>query len=157
MAKRKIRWMKPSDLDQVLLIEIDSYEQFWDAANFQHVLSNSKHYRGKVATIGKAIVGYCIYAVTSSEIQIHNITVDREFRRQGIATELMASICLERAEHHQLLSTLIRESNTVAQKFFSNCGLKAVGVVSELYDGSDEDAYMFQYEFTKQQEPVDID
>ena len=80
------------DLAEILDIETDSYPTPWSPNIFRSEMINplSRMLVGKVAgDPGRGVAGYIVFWQVSDEIHLHNIAVQRNLRRKGIASRLL--------------------------------------------------------------------
>jgi ribosomal-protein-alanine N-acetyltransferase len=78
-------------------------------------------------------VGYAIIAVAAGIMGIERIGVFPDYRRRRVGTNLIAQALLEaRARDLRFMSTIVRESNVAAQRFFHECGFRAGRIAGPL-------------------------
>ena len=93
---------------------------------------------------GSRIVGYAGGMVVDGDLQILKIAVAPEFRRRGIARELLARIADDaRNLGAQSCSLEVRASNEGAQAFYAELGLSSIGKRPRYYSDR-EDAVIMQ-------------
>lgn len=87
------------------------------------------------------VAGFLIARVVASEMEILNLAVRANLRRQGIATSLLREslrwgvhVCARRAFLE------VRSSNTAARKFYEAHGFSPAGKRPNYYRSPDEDA-----------------
>jgi len=145
-GKTHFRMMVAADLDEVLAIESDCYPTPWTAQQFKDELQNS------VASIllcerETKIVGYICYWLIVDEMQILNVAVAPQARRNGIAEQLLNrafSDCQQRGLTVAWLE--VRAGNSGAITLYRNNGFRTDGVRRGYYrDG--EDALLMVKEF----------
>lgn len=140
-----IRWMIRRDMPEVLAIEHASYEFPWCEEEFLRVL-RQRNCIGMVAECGERVVGFMIYELHKSRLQVLNLAVAPEYRRMGVGRQMVAKLVGKLSSHRRtkiLLQT--RESNLPAQLYFRALDFRAVEVVREAYEDTGEDAYVLQY------------
>ncbi len=87
-----------------------------------------------VAEVGDELVGYAGGLVVDADLQILKVAVAPEWRRHGIARELIARIAEDaRNLGAETCSLEVRESNENAQEFYRAAGLEGVGVRPRYY------------------------
>ncbi|WP_455387601.1 ribosomal protein S18-alanine N-acetyltransferase [Petrachloros mirabilis] len=143
--KAHIRWMIRRDMEEVLDIERASFLNPWTEGDFIRCLRQANCI-GMVAEYGDRVVGFIIYELNKTSIQILNMAVSPEHRRKNIGTQILwkmdrklSTECLE------LLGVELKESNLTAQLFFRSFGFLAVDVLRGYYDETDEDCYVMHY------------
>lgn len=137
-----IRWMMRPDLYRVLDIEFDSFPDPWTEEDMLDIL----RYRETVALVAMAddvVAGFIVYSLKMRTcIEILNIAVAPEFRRQKIGTQLIdklqRKLCWGKRSSLRLN---VRETNLPAQLFFRENGFVCVEVLHGVYEGTDESAY----------------
>lgn len=124
-----IRWMIRRDMPEVLAIEHASYEFPWCEEEFLRVL-RQRNCIGMVAECGERVVGFMIYELHKSRLQVLNLAVAPEYRRMGVGRQMVAKLVGKLSSHRRtkiLLQT--RESNLPAQLYFRALDFRAVEVV----------------------------
>lgn len=136
--------MKPSDLTEILAIEQVSFPTPWTERMFQDEL-RTKHAQCLVVKVdidGKAVIGaYIIFWMVADEVHLHNLAVRREFRRQGLARNLlglMKDIAAQVGITRQTLE--VRENNAQAIRLYQECGFVVKGRRPKYYTDTGEDA-----------------
>ena len=94
------------------------------------------------------VVGYAGLQVVLDEGYITNVAVRPEYRRQGIAGELLR-VFHRFAEGNKMafLTLEVRDSNSSARALYTKHGFKEVGVRKNYYDHPKEDAIIMTLEF----------
>ena len=96
-----VRAMGTDDLPHVAAIEAQSQRDPWPQPSFQAELENPEVWLPLVAVRKKEIVGYVVPWFVADEVQIANIGVKEEHRRQGLGRFLL-SLVLQRAEQRRI-------------------------------------------------------
>ena len=96
------------------------------------------------------VLGYAGLLVVLDEGYITNVAVCPDYRRQGIAGELLG-VFQRFAEGKQLafLTLEVRESNAPARALYTKYGYKEVGVRKNYYDHPKENAILMTREFAQ--------
>jgi ribosomal-protein-alanine N-acetyltransferase len=142
-----LRWLIRRDLPEVLQIEQQSFPEPWTEEEFLRLLKTRCHI-GIVAECDWKIVGFMIYELHMSRLDIHNFAVHPDFRRQYVGhrmvKRLIDKLSPQRRTHIRLH---IRETNLEGQLFFRSQGFKALRVKRNFWESehSTEDAYLMQY------------
>ena len=84
------------------------------------------------------IKGIIIYDLYYERIEIEYIIVDKEYRRQNIATKLLRE--LEKINNIENITLEVRESNKSAISFYEKNGYKKVAIRKNYY--KEEDGYL---------------
>jgi [ribosomal protein S18]-alanine N-acetyltransferase len=142
-----IRWMIRRDMPAVLAIESQSFEFSWTEDDFIRCL-RQRNCIGMVAEQDDQVVGFMIYELHKNRLHILNFAVASENRRQGVG-KAMVSKLLSKLSHERRNRIMleVRETNLDAQLFFKQIGFRAVSVLRDFYDDSDEDAYLMQFRY----------
>ena len=123
--------MNKTDLPEVLDIERESFPSPWTEGMFTREL-NSTHsvcLAARINVEGKSVivVAYIIFWLVADEVHLHNLAVKKEYRRQGLAFNLMEAM-------------EVRKSNTEAIKLYEKCGFVVKGIRPLYYTDTHEDA-----------------
>ncbi|RUL89732.1 ribosomal protein S18-alanine N-acetyltransferase [Tautonia sociabilis] len=140
-----IRWMIRRDMPEVLAIEHASYEFPWCEEEFLRVL-RQRNCIGMVAECGERVVGFMIYELHKTRLQVLNLAVSPEFRRMGVGRQMVAKLVGKLSSHRRTrISMTIRETNLSGQLYFRALDFRATEVLREYYEDTGEDAYVLQY------------
>jgi ribosomal-protein-alanine N-acetyltransferase len=136
--------MKSSDLPEILAIERVSFPTPWTEGMFLDEL-RTQHAQCLVVRVeidSKVVIGaYIIFWLVAGEVHLHNLAVRKEFRRQGLAYNmmiLMKDIAEQLGATGQTLE--VRESNTEAIHLYRKCGFDVKGRRPRYYTDTQEDA-----------------
>jgi ribosomal-protein-alanine N-acetyltransferase len=147
-----IRWMIRRDMPEVLDIEGSSFRYPWTEEVFLAELRQG-HVIGQVAEYGDRIVGYCVYALHRSTIDVYTFAVHPGFLRQQIGQQIIRKLKGKlSAQRRNRLVFFVRESNLVGQCFLRSQGFLALLTMQEFYQDSGEDAYVMEFELDSMEE-----
>ena len=92
---------------------------------------------------GKGIAGFIVARVIADEMHVNNVAVRTEFRRQGLASQLLRTV-LEcgRLVGARMAFLEVRDGNEAAQALYNRCGFEAVGRRRRYYGNPVEDALL---------------
>lgn len=139
----QIRPMTSADIDQVLMIEQDSFSHPWRGEHFLNELS-SPHSFPAVALLNGHICGYICLMSLFEESQILDIAVVRKQRGKGVATLLLKHAVAVATEHKAEVMLLeVRASNMDAIKLYQRFGFFITGKRANYYENS-EDALLME-------------
>lgn len=141
----QIRWLIRRDMADVLRIEQQSFEFPWTDEDFLCCLRQRNHI-GMVAEHDNNVVGFMIYELHKSRLNILNFAVDPNFRRKGVGNQMINRLIdkLSQQRRNEILLE-VRERNLEAQLFFRRFEFRAISVIRSHYDDTDEDAYLMQF------------
>ncbi len=140
-----IRWMIRRDMPEVLAIEHTAFDYAWCEEEFLRVL-RQRNCIGMVAEHGERIVGFMIYELHRSKIQVLNFAAHPEFQRRGIGRQMVAKLVGKlSSQRRSRIAILVRESNLSSQLFFRVQGFRATEVIREHFPDTGEDAYAMIY------------
>ena len=141
----QIRWLIRRDMPEVLAIERECFEFAWTEEDFLCCL-RQRNCIGMVAEHRHQTVGFMIYELHKSKIQILNFAVAPALCRQGIGSQMMQRLIDKLSQQRRREIALeVRETNLTAQLFFRSQGFQARGVLRNRYEDTAEDAYVMQY------------
>ena len=142
--------MTSEHIDQVARIEQLCFSDPWSRRMLSEHLENECAATLVAITPDGTILGYAGLLVVLDEGYITNVAVCPDYRRQGIAGELLG-VFRRFAEGNKLafLTLEVRESNTPARALYSKYGYKEVGVRKNYYDHPKENAILMTLEFDK--------
>ena len=140
------RKMEPSDLDEIVKIERASFSSPWSTRFFLEEL-RVPCARSLLAQIEERVVGYVIYWELPAELDVHNLAVHPNYRRQGIGRSLL-SVTIGEARNRgaSRISLEVRRSNESAQSLYWSLGFVTRGVRRGYYLDNGEDALVMVLE-----------
>ncbi len=142
-----IRWLVRRDLPEILQIEGRSFQFAWMEEDFLCCL-RQRNCIGMVANYDGKIVGFMIYEMHGAKFHILNFAVHPDWRRQCVGSQMVAKLVSKLSGHRRSRITLeLRETNLIAQLFFSRQEFRAVNVLRNYYEDSGEDAFLMEYCF----------
>lgn len=119
----------------------------WGVKNFQAAL-NGKQDLIFVAKADDKTNGFIFARLIIPEVEIFNIAVAPEIRKQGIGSRLIEKVLKLTAEKGCEICWLeVRESNRNALGFYQNLGFSIVGRRRKYYRSPEEDALLLEYKF----------
>jgi len=142
----EVRPLRAGDVEAVFALERRTEgAAHWNAEEYRRMVEPVAA-RGvkrivSVAVGRGTIVGFAAGRILFHEAEIENVAVDAEFRRQGIAAALVASLldtCRRRGV--TLVRLEVRESNVAAQALYESAGFKVEAVRRAYYTQPDESA-----------------
>ena len=95
------------------------------------------------------IAGFIISRLVAGELHVNNVAVRAEFRRKGIAAQLLEAVIDWGGRNHATLALLeVRAGNTAAQALYSRCGFQVAGRRRRYYSQPVEDALLMTISLT---------
>lgn len=133
--------MKRARMPEVLQIEQKSFECPWTEEDFCHCLLR-RDCLGMIAEDCDKILGFTIYELHKTKIEILNIAVHPDWRRRNIGCQMVKKLIDKLSPYRKTKIVIkIRESNTSAQLFFREIGFRAIQTLINYYQDANEAAY----------------
>ena len=141
-----------SQIDDVLAIEAESFTNPWTREMYVSELENKGVSVCYLACDARGeAVGFCSFWRVLDELHINNLAVRPDFRRQGVATRLLAFVLAEGARLGAKRATLeVRRSNDAARLLYERFGFRVAGVRRGYYTKPVEDALVLWREQLEQ-------
>ncbi|MCM0754373.1 ribosomal protein S18-alanine N-acetyltransferase [Desulfovibrio aminophilus] len=134
----------PDDIRAVMELESLCFAYHWTEEQFRLGLERGAfHILGMRR--GDRIVGYIAYSVIAEEMEVMNLAVHPEFRRQGLGAGLLDAAlrhCRQAGAREGFLD--VKESNLPAIDLYRKFGFKQIGVRKRYYPDTLEDALLFR-------------
>jgi ribosomal-protein-alanine N-acetyltransferase len=138
--------MTAADIENVIAIERASFQFPWSTRFFLDELQVDCA-RSILAEVEGRIVGYVLFWFLPEEVDIHNIAVHPDFRRQGIGRLLLEQVVDAARRQERLRVTLdVRFSNASAQNLYRSFGFVIRGLRKGYYSDNGEDALVMALE-----------
>jgi [ribosomal protein S18]-alanine N-acetyltransferase len=138
--------MTTADIESVIAIERASFQFPWSTRFFLDELQVDCA-RSILAEMEGRIVGYVLFWFLAEEVDIHNIAVHPDFRRQGIGRLLLEEVVAAARREERLRVTLdVRFSNASAQNLYRSFGFVTRGLRKGYYSDNGEDALVMALE-----------
>ncbi len=138
-----IRPMTEQDVDAVVEIEQMCQPQPWTAEHFHNEVAEITFSSPLVAVQGGKTVGFLISWYMADVVEITNVAVHPEFRRQGIGKKLLEAVF----EQAMLKSCSgvhleVRAGNSGAIALYEGAGFVRTGTRQNYYADNNEDAVL---------------
>ena len=138
-----IRRMTLEDLEQVVAIDKASFSLPWPERSFRFEITDNPASRAWVAELDGKVVGAIVAWLLVDEAHIATIATHPDFRRQGIASQLLTHALRMMMNEGALTSVLeVRESNAAAQEMYRKFGFEESGRRPRYYRDNSEDAIL---------------
>lgn len=140
MAEYVIRSISKGDTKQLAELDKVCFAVPWSEQAFIDETENElANYI--IAEDNGAVIGYVGYWKVVDEGHITNIAVSPDYRRKGIASEMLSRIIKAAYDDNLYLLTLeVRKSNIAAQKLYEKFGFEPLGERKNYYHLPTEDA-----------------
>jgi ribosomal-protein-alanine N-acetyltransferase len=142
-----IRKMTVDDVPAAAALDRISFSLPWPERSFHFEVSNNPASRCWVAEVDGRIVGMIVAWLFVDEVHIATLATHPDFRRQGIAQELLKHTLRYTYDEGAVSSFLeVRESNLAAQAMYRKFGYENTGRRKRYYKDNDEDAILMTLE-----------
>ncbi len=136
----RIRELEMGDIEEVSIIEAQSFSMPWSAKDFEQLVSDEKSLY-LVAEIDGQVVGCCGVTNVCGEGNINNVVVQEDYRGQGLAYAMMQELLNRGREMGCTEFTLeVRVSNAPAIHVYQKLGFVSEGIRPRFYERPVEDA-----------------
>ena len=138
-----IRKMTVEDVPTVHAIDVSSFTLPWPERSFRFEVTDNPSARCWVAELEGRVVGLLIQWMIVDETHIATLATHPDFRRQGIAKQLLVN-ALEsaHAEGARMALLEVRAGNEAAQSMYKKFGFEEVGRRERYYKDNNEDAVL---------------
>ena len=139
--------MKAEHVPQVAALEKLCFSDPWSEMSIASELQNIWAY-WRIAVDEGMVAGYIGSQSTIDETDVMNVAVHPDWRRQGIAENLITHLIQElkkRGSHALMLE--VRASNTPAIALYEKLGFQQVGLRKNYYRNPKEDALILRKEW----------
>jgi ribosomal-protein-alanine N-acetyltransferase len=138
--------MTEHDLLAVVEIEIESGLSPWGWDAYHKELQSPAEVImlvARAASAGQAVAGFIVSRLIGPELHVYNVAVRPEFRRRGVAAQLLQAVVdWGRRNGAQLAFLEVREGNSAAQSLYRGCGFAVAGRRRQYYAAPVEDALL---------------
>jgi ribosomal-protein-alanine N-acetyltransferase len=124
-------------------IDKSSFTLPWPERSLRFEVSNNPVARCWAAELDGRVVGMLVLWMIIDEAHIATLAIHPDFRRQGIAEQLLVT-ALEKANEEGAQSALleVRAGNEAAQALYQKYGFEVVGRRERYYKDNNEDAVL---------------
>lgn len=138
----QLRRMQPPDIEAVLEIEQRNFRDPWTPRAFLAEIETTPVAQPLVVEYEGRIIGYVVPWFVADELQIANLTIHEDFRRRGLARQLITHLGeMARQKGCNLAHLEVRRSNLAARKLYEALGFHTTGERRDYY-GPREDALL---------------
>lgn len=140
----EIGYMTEADVTAIEALERACFSEPWSEKSLRESLANPR-YRILTAKADGRLIGYVSTFLVADEMNIANVAVDSEFRRQGVGKRLMDSaVILAKQNRMTTIYLEVRKSNEAAQELYRKVGFERGGVRKNFYDNPKEDGLIMR-------------
>lgn len=142
------RLVKLADFDQVLEIENSCFKEPYKEEDLKYEFTKNPVNKIIVAVDEEKVIGFIDFLITFNSSTIMQIAVKDEYRRQGIATQLLEemtkSFPKEIDDVVETITLEVRESNVAAKKLYESVGYEVVTIKKNYYKDGENAVYMIK-------------
>ena len=139
--------MEERHVDGIAMLEQRCFSDPWSVNSIRYELTNPLSY-WLVAECDRQVVGYVGSQSVIDEADMMNIAVSPDYRRMGIAREMINRLIAVLAERGVCSLTLeVRTSNSGAIELYKQLGFELAGVRPNYYHNPREDARIMRKEW----------
>ena len=140
--------MQPSHVPQVAELETICFADPWSERSVASELENPLSC-WLVAMDGETLAGYVGSQTVLGETDMMNVAVRPDYRRQGIAENLILSLIADlKARESHCLTLEVRDSNASARALYEKLGFSEIGRRRNYYRNPKEDALILRKEWS---------
>ena len=147
MKQYKLVPMDRGHIKEIAQIERQCFSMPWSESALEEELYNPQASFIVAQRADGAVLGYAGLHVAADEGYIDNIAVREEYRRQGIADDLLDVFVRFGAANLAFLTLEVRPSNQAAIDLYFKHGFAQVGRRKDYYENPREDAIIMTLEF----------
>lgn len=136
-----IRKIQKCDIPQIAKIEQDCFSQCWSENAIMQSLDIDNNIM-LCAASNDTVCGYIFADFVLDEVNLNRIAVDIDYRRKGIAAELLKALFDNTADFAQKVMLEVRKSNIAAISLYERNGFETVGMRKNFYQAPLEDAVL---------------
>jgi len=138
-----VRRMTVEDVLAAHAIDVSSFTLPWPERSLRFEVSDNPAARCWVAELNGHVVGMLVLWMIVDEAHIASLATHPEFRRQGIAKQLLV-VALEKAytEGARAAFLEVRAGNEAARSMYRKFGFEEVGRRERYYKDNNEDAIL---------------
>lgn len=138
----RLRPMQAADVEFVAAIEKRNFREPWTRRAFLAEIAAAPVSQPLVIEHQSQIIGYVVPWFVADEMQIANIAIHEDFRRRGLARQIMLYLCeLAQQRHCRVVHLEVRRSNNAARQLYESLGFQTTGFRRDYY-GSGADALL---------------
>ena len=134
------RYMREEDLDQIMIIEKESFTLPWSREAFYNELHHNQYAVYIVLEDKGEVIGYSGVWIVVDEAHVTNIAILPQFRGRKLGEALLRKLMDISREMGATSMTLeVRVSNTPARSLYCKLGFQEGGIRKKYYTDNSED------------------
>lgn len=140
-----IRKMTLEDLDQVMQIEKEAFNEHWKRKDFEYEISENEYSTMIVYEKNQKILGMIGYYILFDDAQVTTLAVLKQAQKQHIASELMKYMIDDCNEKKcSVLSLEVRKSNVKAYNLYMKYDFIEMNVRKGYYEDGEDAIFMMK-------------
>mgnify|MGYP003320399954 FL=1 len=140
-----IRKMTIDDLDQVMIIEKESFNEHWKRKDFEYEICENEFSHMYVYEENKRVLGIIGYYILFDDAQVTTIAVLKEARGKGIATKMMEAMIKDcNSKMCSQLSLEVRQSNQKAINLYEKFDFIEMNIRKAYYEDGEDAIFMMR-------------
>lgn len=136
------------DFEEVLKIENECFVEPYSEEDLKYEFFKNPVNKIIVAIIDNKVVGFIDYLITFNSSTIMQVAVTEEYRKNGIATQLLSemekSFPKEGEDVVETITLEVRESNEKAKGLYLKNGYEIVTIKKQYYKDAENAIYMLK-------------
>lgn len=145
--KDEVAHLGAEDVQDLMELEGKCFAYRWTREQFLLGLKKDA-FRVLGVRRGGILAAYVAFSIIKDEMEILNLAVHPDFRRQGLAELLLKESFRVCKKHNVRKSFLdVKKSNEPALGLYRKFGYRQIGVRKKYYPDTREDALLFRYDF----------
>ncbi|WP_018014212.1 ribosomal protein S18-alanine N-acetyltransferase [Teredinibacter turnerae] len=132
-----------SHLDDIYALECEANPFPWSKRNFVDSIASSHICTG--VKVGDQWIAQAVFSIASGDAEILIISVAPEWQGQGVASQLLDTMCEILEDYAAEIFLEVRESNEAAIRLYEKCGFNCLGIRPNYYPRKKgrEDAHIY--------------
>lgn len=133
--------MHSHDINKIIEIERLCFVDAWTEGMFMSCIDNPNSMIF-IKMVEGCIVGYAVASFVLDEVNIDNVAVLPEYRRTGVARDLLNRVEEEVESFASFIMLEVREGNALAIRLYNSLGYKKIGLRKNYYHNPTENAIL---------------
>lgn len=139
----EFRFAEVKDIDSLFELEKKTFISPWTYSQFEYEIKENSFSKLLLIVNEDELIGYIDYWIIFDQATINKICIKDEYRRQGLAQQLLDICFKEVKENECMVITLeVRTSNEKAIKLYQKNGFDIVLTKPQYYSDGEDAYYM---------------